>query len=141
MRQVIRDLGKHCTVLISSHILAEISETCDRVLVLNGGRIVAQGTEADLAERAGADGSRLTLIVRGHPDKVKAAIAGFAACTAHDMREEGDGLWRVHVSLATDDREGLVEALVKGGVGLRRMVEDESELEQIFLGLTREATA
>jgi ABC-2 type transport system ATP-binding protein len=141
MRQVIRNLAKDCTVLISSHILAEISETCDRILVLAGGRVVAQGTEAELAERAGADGARLTLIVRGHPDKVEAALLEVATRISHDKREEGDGNWRVHIALAADDREALVASLVKHGVGVRRMVEDETELEQIFLGLTKEASA
>ena len=141
MRQVIRDLAKNCTVLISSHILGEISETCDRILVLAGGRIVAQGTEADLAERAGADGARLTLIVRGNPSRIEDAMKSLLTCTKYDMREEGDGLWRLHVALSADHREGLVEALVKHQVGLRRLVEDETELEQIFLGLTKEATA
>jgi ABC-2 type transport system ATP-binding protein len=141
MRQVIRNLARDCTVLISSHILAEISETCDRILVLAGGRIVAQGTEAELAERAGADGARLTLIVRGHPDKVEAALLELPSRVSHDKREEGDGTWRVHVSLAADDREALVASFVKHGVGVRKLIEDESELEQIFLGLTKEATA
>lgn len=140
MRQVIRDLAKTCTVLLSSHILAEISETCDRILVLAGGRIVAQGTEAELAARSGAQGTRLTVTVRGTPERVAVALAKVPTVLRHDVREEGDGL-RLHVALAADDREALVAALVAEGVGLRRLVEDESELEQIFLGLTKEATA
>ena len=141
MRQVIRDLAKDCTVLISSHILGEISETCDRILVLAGGKIVAQGTEAELAARAGADGARLTLIVRGTAASVAAALAKGPALLRHDLHEEGPGLMRLHVSLAADEREALVAALVAGGVGLRKLVEDESELEQIFLGLTQGASA
>lgn len=139
MRQVIRDLGKTCTVLISSHILAEISETCDRILVLAGGRIVAQGTEADLAGRGTVKGVRLTLTLRGQRAAIEAAIAA-AGAIRHDLKEE-DGLWRVHVSLATDEREALIAALVGAGVGVRGMIGDEAELERIFLGLTQEATA
>ena len=141
MRQVIRDLAKDCTVLISSHILGEISETCDRILVLAGGKVVAQGTEAELAARAAGAGTRLTLIVRGTPDQVAAAMKAAPGVSGHDAREEAPGLLRVHVSLAGDEREALVAALVAAGVGLRRMVEDETELEQIFLGLTKEVAA
>jgi ABC-2 type transport system ATP-binding protein len=141
MRQVIRDLAKDCTVLISSHILGEISETCDRILVLAGGKIVAQGTEAELAARAGGDGARLTLLVRGDRTTIDAAIAAAPGVLRHDKHEEGGGVWRLHVSLATDGREELVAALVKAGVGVRKLIEDESELEQIFLGLTREASS
>ncbi len=140
MRQVIRDLAKDCTVLISSHILGEISETCDRILVLAGGKIVAQGTEAELAARAGADGARLTLIVRGSSDAIDAALV-VPGVLRYDKHEEGGGLWRLHVSLATDGREELVTSLVKAGVGIRKLTEDESELEQIFLGLTQGASA
>lgn len=141
MRQVIRNLAKDCTVLISSHILGEISETCDRFLVLAGGKIVAQGTEAELAVGAGAKGTRLTLTVRGEKERIEAALAKVLTLLRHDLREEAPGTWRVHVTLSTDDRESLVAAFVAGGVGLRRMVEEESELEHIFLGLTKEATA
>lgn len=141
MRQVIRDLAKDCTVLISSHILGEISETCDRILVLAGGKIVAQGTEAELAARAGADGARLTLIVRGEAAAIEAALAAGPGVLRHDKHEESAGMWRLHVTLASDAREELVAALVKGGVGVRKLVEDEGELEQIFLGLTQGASA
>jgi ABC-2 type transport system ATP-binding protein len=141
MRQVIRDLAKDCTVLLSSHILAEISETCDRILVLAGGKIVAAGTEAELANAAGADGARLTLLVRGAQPAIEGAIKRVQSYLRHDLHPEGENTWRVHVSLGTDAREELVAALVAGGVGVRKLIEDESELEQIFLGLTKEATA
>jgi ABC-2 type transport system ATP-binding protein len=141
MRQVIRALATDCTVLISSHILGEISETCDRILVLAGGKLVAQGTEAELAARAGADGARLTLLVRGRAAAIEASLATLASVSGHDKHEEAGGVWRLHVSLRADDREALVAALVQGGVGVRKLVEDEGELEQIFLGLTKGASA
>jgi ABC-2 type transport system ATP-binding protein len=141
MRQVIRDLARNCTVLISSHILGEISETCDRILVLAGGRIVAQGTEAELAGRAAGAGTRLTLVLRADKERLEGALAQVEGLVRHDLREESPGLWRVHAALVADTREQLVAALVNAGVGVRRIVEDETELEQIFLGLTREASA
>lgn len=140
MRQVIRDLARDCTVLVSSHILGEISETCDRILVLAGGRIVAQGTEAELAARARGGAVRLTAILRGARDAIEGALAD-ASVTTSDLREEGDGTWRVHVALSSDTRESLVARWVARGVGIRRLVEDETELETIFLGLTREVAA
>jgi ABC-2 type transport system ATP-binding protein len=139
MRQVIRGLGQTCTVLISSHILAEISETCDRILVLAGGRIVAQGTEDALASRAGG-GVNLTLVLRGEKPAIEAALASAPGVGRFEIHEAG-GHWRAHVTLASDEREALVAALVQQGVGLRGLAEDEGELEQIFLGLTREASA
>lgn len=141
MRQVVRNLAKDCTVLISSHILAEISETCDRILVLAGGKIVASGTEEDLASASGHHGARLTLIVRGTESQIADGLRNAPAVIRHDVKPEGDGHFRLHISQQGDEREALVAALVAAGVGIRKMTEDESELENIFLGLTKEATA
>lgn len=141
MRQVIRDLASTCTVLISSHILAEISETCDRILVLNGGRIVAAGTEEDLARSATRTGTHLTLVVRGDRGVVEKAARSLSTVTHFDAMDEGGGLLRVHLALAEDQREALVSTLVAAGVGVRRLQEDESELETMFLALTKEAVA
>ncbi len=141
MRQVIRDLAKRCTVLISSHILAEISETCDRILVLNGGRIVASGTEEELARAATASGTQLTLVLRGNGDDVQALIAKVVSLRSFKAVNEPEGLVRVHLTMAEDQREAVVAALVAGGIGIRKMMEDESELETMFLALTKEAVA
>jgi ABC-2 type transport system ATP-binding protein len=136
MRQVIRNLGKDTTVLISSHILGEISETCDRLLVLHGGTIAAEGKEEELVHRSQARGTRITLTLRGDVAALAAALGKVPAVLKHDAHEEAPGILRVHVSLQGDDREALVASLVAAGLGIRRMVEDETELEQVFLGLT-----
>ena len=141
MRQVVRALGKQCTVLISSHILAEISETCDRILVLNGGRIVAQGVEADLAAAAHTSGTRITLQVRGVSAQIEGAVRSVSGIQKWEAIEEPGGLLKLHVTMESDHRESLVAALVTAGVGIRRVTEDESELESIFLGLTQGASA
>jgi ABC-2 type transport system ATP-binding protein len=142
MRQVIRNLAKDATVIISSHILSEISETCDRLIVLNGGKIVAAGTEAELAARAGGS-ARVTALLRGPTEAIQRACTA-ARATNVELREESGGLTRAHVTLAgagaEDAKEALVAALVNNGVGVRRIVEDDGELEQIFLGLTKEAS-
>jgi ABC-2 type transport system ATP-binding protein len=135
MRQVVRNLAKDCTVLISSHILAEISETCDRLLVLHNGKVAAVGTEDEVVHRGTHRGTRLTLSLRGDRGALEAALRTIAAIQRYDLHEEGS-FWRVHVSMAGDEREALVAALVGAGLGLRRLSEDETELENVFLGLT-----
>ena len=141
MRQVIRNLARRCTVLISSHILAEISETCDRILVLNGGRIVASGTEEELARAATSAGTQLTLVLRGNGDDVEAILRKVTTLRSFKAVNEAEGLVRVHLTLADDQRETVVAALVAAGVGIRKLMEDESELETMFLALTKEAVA
>ena len=135
MRQVIRNLASECTVLISSHILSEISETCDRILILHNGRIAAEGTEESLVRGASARGTRLSMLLRGERAHVEQTLNGLSAIKSFDLHEEGAWL-RVHVALANDEREALIAALVGAGVGIRKLVEDETELEKVFLGIT-----
>lgn len=141
MRQVVRSLAKTCTVLISSHILAEISETCDRILVLNGGRVVASGTEQELAASAAGSGTRLTLVVRGDRAAVEGALARVEGLSAVELHEEPGGLLRVHASMRTDAPEAVVAALVGAGVGVRKVHGDATELENMFLALTKESVS
>ncbi len=134
MRDVIKALKKHCTVLISSHILSEISQTCDRILVLNDGRLVAQGTEDELSNRM-AGSNEIVLTVRGSRDALDKVLSDSGSVLDHDVRPQGD-VWRATVNMAQDDREKLVWELVGAGLGLRSLGDSEAELEEIFLGLT-----
>ena len=75
VREVIRSLGQKHTVILSSHILPEVQEVCDRILVIDRGKIVADGTPAELSERvAGASGSPGDIMIRvshGPPRRVR----------------------------------------------------------------------
>ncbi|MFB6262256.1 MAG: ABC transporter ATP-binding protein [Bradymonadaceae bacterium] len=138
MRDVLRRLNEHCTVLVSSHILSEISETCDRILVLHDGRLVADGTEEELAERIGAT-VRLEMTVRTDRQTCEEVLSIIEGVGDWSADEAGDDLLELNVPLERDVREELVEALVAEGVGIRRLEEAESELEQAFLGVTGES--
>ena len=135
MRRVIRGLKDHCTVLLSSHILSEISQTCDRILVLHDGALVAQGSEEELSSRA-AGNARLAVTVTGtDTDAVEAALTAFEG--ASDPRVELSG-GRVHATCVVDadQRGALVAHLVGAGLSVWEVTSSEAELEQIFLGLT-----
>jgi ABC-2 type transport system ATP-binding protein len=136
MRNVIRALAKDCTVLISSHILGEISETCDRLLVLHNGLLAATGTEAELVQRSSARGTRLSLTIRGTKEAIELAIKSTPSFQSMSLQAESEGLWRVNVALGADEREALVSGLVTAKLGIRKVLEDETELEHVFLGLT-----
>lgn len=135
MRGLIRGLKAKHTVLVSSHILNEIEHTCDRLIVLNRGRIAAIGTEAQLAGSVGGATS-IVVEVRGDKAAFEAAVrqSGVAATTRID-RDEG-GIIVATLELANDGREQLAQALVGAGLGLRRMERVQLELESIFLTLT-----
>jgi hypothetical protein len=102
---------------------------------------VAQGREAELAAAAQIGGSRVTLQVRATRELVEGALRSVSGLQKWDAADEPGGLLRLHVAFDSDQRESLVAALVTAGVGVRRIVEDESELESIFLGLTQGAMA
>lgn len=136
MREVIRSLKSESTVLVSSHILSEISQTCDRILVFNQGRLVAQGTELELAGRFHIGGS-VDLICRGDAEKVRSLLAAQEGVKkVIDLGAEGDHL-RLRVSMAEDIRERLVSVLVAQDIGVRGVADAHDELEGIFLDLTQ----
>ena len=134
IRQVIVGLKQHCTVLISSHILSEISQTCDRILVLKDGRLVAEGTEGELSARL-SGGGRLLLELRGEAKAIVASLEAFEHCSKVEVKRTDKGIVHVLVNLTSDERETLVTHLVSAGFGLRRLADAEGELEEIFLNL------
>ena len=138
MRTVIRDLGKGRAVLVSSHILSEISQTCDRIFVLHEGRLVAIGTEDELTARTAA-GSKVHISIRGDQAAFEAwlranpRVSSVAARPVH-------GLASATVTLVDDNRESLLAELIAAGFAVRRVEEPDDELESIFLGLTRDTS-
>ncbi|MFZ5468832.1 MAG: ABC transporter ATP-binding protein [Myxococcota bacterium] len=138
MRSVIRSLKGSHTVLVSSHILSEISQICDRLLVIQDGRIVAQGTEAELAGRFGGGGS-IELEVKGAAEPALAAVKDVRGVTrAVVVRSEG-GSSTLQVDASPDLRPLLVRALVAADVDVLRIDRKAEELEDIFLKLTQRA--
>ncbi len=136
MRKVIRGLKAESTVLVSSHILSEISQTCDRILVLNEGRLVAHGTEQELAGRFHIGGS-VDLSLRDGGALARKILEGCEGVKKVILIGESEDFIDVRVSMSGDVREDLVAALVDGGVGVRRVDSAHDELEEIFLDLTR----
>ena len=132
MRALVRALRGEHTVLVSSHILSEISQTCDRLLVVHEGQLVAQGSEAELAQRAGS-GGHVEVEVRGG---AAAALAALAGLPARVLREEG-GVVTLRVDAGAEARPQVARALVGAGLELLRLDRGAERLESIFLRLTQ----
>jgi ABC-2 type transport system ATP-binding protein len=135
MRKLIRGLRGDHTVLLSSHILSEISQVCDRLLVIHEGQIVAQGTEEELAGRMGAT-SAVEVDVQGGAHKALAAVkavSGVSGATA----SEAEGVATLHVDAPAVLRPELVRALVQAGCDVLRVDLGAAKLESIFLRLTQ----
>src|SRR5262249_133717 len=122
MRRLIRELKDRHTVLVSSHILPEISQTCDRLLVLRNGQLAPVGSEAELSAQLGT-GRRVRLEISGEKATIDATFEKLkdANLLATFDREERDGFQQVRASLLEDRPEELARAVVEAGLGLRRL--------------------
>jgi ABC-2 type transport system ATP-binding protein len=140
MRNLIRELKGEHTLLISSHFLSEISQTCDRLLVIQAGEIVAQGSEQDLASRMGGRGG-IELDIRGTSTGAVAAVKAVPGVTGVTVVPLDAGVVTLQVQLATevatDVRPALVRAVVGAGVDLLRLDKSSSRLESIFIQLAQ----
>ena len=135
MRELILSLRARHAIMLSSHALGEVQKVCDRILVLQKGRIAVQGSEAELAARL-AGNTSVRLEVRG----ARAALEQALAPTGHRLvavDSEREGITRATVELRDDAREELVRILVQAGLGVRRLEPREVEIESIFLELIR----
>ncbi len=142
MRNLLKGLKEKHTILLSSHILSEISETCDRILVIKDGEIAAGGTEAELSTRLG--GASIDVVVKPVAEKggdtlVEATMGAVTGVVAVE-RLGGDaveaGAWAYRVSAQHDARPALVHALVHAGVSVLEVKRSARELETVFLELS-----
>lgn len=141
MRELVRSLGGEHTVVVSSHILSEIHETCDRIFVIRDGQIVASGTEKELSDQL-LSGMRVSLTLRvgeGGAAKAGELIASAPGVTGVELgaATEGPGIASYRVVLSRDTRDELTRAVVGAGYGLLELTRGERELESVFLELAK----
>jgi ABC-2 type transport system ATP-binding protein len=135
MRELIRALKGEHTVLVSSHILSEISQICDRFLVIQQGEIIASGSEEELSKQLGGAGI-VELELNGPAQKAIDAVKGVANVTdVVVVRLDGERA-SLKVETSAEVRPALVRALVGAGIDVLRVERAASRLESIFLKLT-----
>jgi ABC-2 type transport system ATP-binding protein len=136
MRKMIRDLRGSHTILLSSHILAEISQTCDRLLVIQRGKIVAQGTEEEIGNAMGAGGTIEIEVAApaARALELSGSVWGLGEAT---VLSEEKGVAKISFRGTPELRPALARALVQGGVDLLRIDWVAAGLESIFIELTR----
>ncbi len=138
MRHLLRRLRGEYTIVLSSHILSEISETCDRLLVIREGEIVASGTESELSEKL-LRGIRLECVFAGDREQARAVVRGLEGVrdvADASALETGKGVHAMHVEADRDVRAELVRALVGAGIDVLGLTRGERELESIFIRLS-----
>ncbi len=135
VRNLIRELGKERTILLSTHILSEAQQLCDRVLIINKGHIVTEDTPERLQSRL-IGAQRVVLQVGGDTDgieKVLSQVPGVAGLTSKE-----DGKLEFETAPGNDPRTQVARAVVNAGYDLLEMRPIGMSLEEIFLQLTRD---
>ena len=135
VRSIIRDIGKERTVLLSTHILTEAQQLCDRVLIINKGRIVAEDTPENLQARlVGAE--RSILRIKGDPDELMPELANIAG--VQDIKMRPDGALEFQFAPGVDVRPEVARKVIQSGYDLLELSPVGLSLEEIFLELTRD---
>jgi len=140
MRELIRGLKGDHTVLVSSHILSEISQICDRYLVIQAGEIVARGTEVELAMQLGGE-VVVEVDLHGAVAKAEAAVKAVAGVKEVEVvKAEGDAC-TLRVRADGEVRPQVAKALVAADLDLLRLTHAAANLEDIFLRLAHRKEA
>jgi ABC-2 type transport system ATP-binding protein len=138
VRELIREIGKERTVLLSTHILNEAQNICDRVLIINQGRIVAEDTTENLQARLiGAE--RVIIRVRGEADELAKTIK--AVKGVQGVETKPDGSVEFEFASGKDVRPEVAKQVINSGYDLIELRPLGMSLEEIFLELTGSDTA
>ncbi|MBI2328289.1 MAG: ABC transporter ATP-binding protein [Chloroflexi bacterium] len=133
-RQLIKELGKEHTVLLSTHILPEVSMTCGRVIIIHEGRIAAEDSIENLASMIGG-AKRIRLEVAGPSQQVAERLRQIKGVQRVSYQ---DSDYTVECAAGQDPRGQIMEAIVRSGWSLLSLESIEMSLEDIFLKLTTE---
>ena len=141
-RQLIRGLGGSHTIILSTHILPEVAQTCHRVVIINKGKVVAVDTPENLTARLRGS-ETMYLQVAAPADALNSALSGVAGVTRVAAKPARDGILEVEVDSekGRDVRRELAATIVTRGWGLLELRPMRMSLEDIFLSLTTEESA
>ena len=135
IRELIRDLGKRHTILLSTHILPEVELLCDRVLIIDRGSIVAEGTPQELREQW-VGNTRVRLRLKGEVPEAAEVLSGLdGAQGVERIAGEGTTL-AVECEHGADLREDVFRRAVDAGWVVLELVQESVTLEDIFVRLT-----
>ena len=140
MRELIRELSKNHTVLLSSHIMQEISAVCDEIIIINNGKMIAKDTPENLISMIKDSGS-LHLVVKGDEQTINDVLGNMSEI--NDIKYDSDSEentvgFTVFFSKETDIREKLFFAFAERGCPIIELHKKDTSLEDVFLTLTKE---
>ena len=138
IREVIKGLSGDHTVILSTHILSEVSMTCDEIVIINNGRIAGQGTPESLIDQL-KDGDVLRAVITGNPEDVLAEVQALEGVL--DVSNESEDVYLITTASGQDVRDPLTRSVIDKGFSLRELRPLDMTLEDIFLRFTTEEVA
>ena len=140
VRQLILDLKKDHSIIFSSHILAEVSAVCERVVIINKGEILAEDTIAHLEESMTAS-TLLNMTLNGERDQIIRLLKDVEGVKdVRDVKEIAAGRWTLAAELENERvRDEIMQVLIANKVGIVEMSMAKLSLEQVFLKVTEQA--
>ncbi len=136
IRELIRKIGREKTVLLSSHILAEVEATCDRILIINKGKIVADGTSGDLRKKAQGREILKVGIEGAEVDVAFKALQKLENVEMVDFISKGECKYEVQSKAGLSSSKDVFKLCVDKGWYLTELTPTETKLEDIFRELT-----
>lgn len=133
IRDLIKEIGKSKTVILSSHVLSEVQATCSRVLIINRGRIVADGRPEDLVNEEKGK-TTINIEVEKITSDLTAKIKALSG--VKEVKVLGNKII-VEASTETDIRKNVASLVVGEGAGLLEFVHKQADLEDVFINLTK----
>ena len=141
IRKLIKDLGKQKTVVLSTHILQEVQATCDRVIIINNGEIVADGTTDSLQKKFQGQ-LLITLTLKKDPnagrEKIVSMFESVNGVEKVKINSDDSDVWNIDISANKDSdvRDAIFKKVVSNDMVLLDLHQEETSLEDIFRKLT-----
>jgi ABC-2 type transport system ATP-binding protein len=140
IRELIKEIGREKTVILSTHILPEVQATCDRIVIIAGGKLVADGTPEDLRQRERGGRYRVAVEKNGAPpEAVRARLSSLAGVTRCELiagAEQGTLSFAIDGAATTDLRKSIFRAAVDNQWTLLELARESASLEDVFRHLT-----
>jgi ABC-2 type transport system ATP-binding protein len=143
IRTLIKSLAKNHTIILSSHILSEVSAVCDHIMIISKGKLVASDTPDKLMGLMKGE-TVLELTVTGETQKLEEVLKNIDGVESYEISEgrgEGEISAQIHTSIDKDIRKELFYRLAASDMPIMQLGNDEKSLEDVFLELTGDNSA
>ena len=139
IRELIRSLAKEHTVILSSHILSEVSEVCDHIIIINNGVVVAEDTPENLSKKY-SNQSHVSMEVKGSKEAVSQVLDNLDYIDGYSFGQENGEVLEVNLLLNTDEdkNDALFYLFAEKKMPVHKISRESLTLEEVFLKLTEQ---